>query len=100
MDTEKTENSEAAAVAARKRPYIPQTDIPNPTLDDALRVPRAVVENDAGKAATPLQVASALKRREDNPPLPRHDFAPTVLVGMGVPRESTESVYPVILDTA
>jgi len=61
MDTKKIENSEAAAEEAKKRTYVPQTDVPNTTLDDALRVPCAVMENYARKAATPLQVASALK---------------------------------------
>ena len=61
MDTEESKNSEAADTEARKRTCIPQTDVPNATLDDALRIPRAVMENYAGKGATPLKVASALK---------------------------------------
>jgi hypothetical protein len=61
MDTEESKNSEAADTEARKRTCIPQTDVPNATLDDALRIPRAVMENYVGKGATPLQVASALK---------------------------------------
>lgn len=45
----------------KKRAYISQSDIPNFTLDEALRIARALVDNYAGGPATPLQVASALK---------------------------------------
>ena len=44
----------------KKRTYISQTDVPNNSLEDALRVPRALIDNYGSKAATPLQVASAL----------------------------------------
>lgn len=44
----------------KKRAYISQSDVPNNSLEDALRVPRALIDNYAGKTATPLQVASAL----------------------------------------
>lgn len=60
MATKKTEKPEVAVEEGKKRAYIPQTDVPNNSLEDALRVPRALVDNCAGKAATPLQVASAL----------------------------------------
>ncbi|HOW54126.1 MAG TPA: nucleotide-binding protein [Syntrophorhabdaceae bacterium] len=53
--------SEATASEKKKRRYIAQTDVPSNMLEDALRVPRAIFDHYAGKAATPLQVASALK---------------------------------------
>lgn len=43
-----------------KRPYLSQSDVPAHTLNDALRIPRALVENYAGESAPPLQVAAAL----------------------------------------
>ena len=45
---------------AAKRAYISQTDVPNNTVDEALRMPRALADNYAGGPATPLQVAHAL----------------------------------------
>lgn len=60
MATKKAKEAEAAAEEAKKRAYVSQADVPNNTLEDALRVPRALIDNYAGKAATPLQVASAL----------------------------------------
>ncbi|MBI5643869.1 MAG: nucleotide-binding protein [Deltaproteobacteria bacterium] len=153
-------------VDEKRRAYVSQTDVPNNSLEDALRVPRALIDNYAGKTATPLQVASALNmtpssgtfrnlcgsaiaygltaggynakeitveplskrilaplaegddlvakreaalkprilgefiRKYENSPLPRHDIALNVLNEMGVPRERTESVYTLILDTA
>lgn len=44
----------------KKRAYISQTDVPNNSLEDALRVPRALIDKYGGEAVTPLQVASAL----------------------------------------
>jgi len=62
MRTEKTQTADESQQAAeKKRSYIPQTDVPIYTLDESLRVARALVDNYAGKPATPLQVASALK---------------------------------------
>jgi predicted nucleotide-binding protein len=61
MATKKAKEAEAAAEEAKKRAYVSQADVPNNNLEDALRVPRALIDNYAGKTATPLQVASALK---------------------------------------
>jgi CAP12/Pycsar effector protein, TIR domain len=44
----------------KKRTYISQMDVPNNSLEDALRVPHALINNYGSKAATPLQIASAL----------------------------------------
>jgi len=38
-----------------------QTDVPAHTLEQALRVPRAIVDEHAGKATKPLDVAHAMK---------------------------------------
>ncbi len=46
--------------AKKKRTRIAQTDVPNFSLDEAIRVPRAIVDNYAGQPATPLQVAKAM----------------------------------------
>lgn len=55
---ERTATNEPAQ--GKKRAYISQSEIPNCSLEDALRVPRAIIDNYGGKGATPLQVASAL----------------------------------------
>ena len=47
-------------VSVEKRTYLSQTDVPGTSLDNALRIPRAISENYAGGPATPLQVAAAL----------------------------------------
>lgn len=49
-----------SAKPARKRSRISQSDIPSYGLDQALRVPRAIFDEYAGKACTPLQLAKAL----------------------------------------
>jgi predicted nucleotide-binding protein len=54
------ETPAVSAANAKKRAYISQADIPNNSLEDALRLPRALIEKNDGKAATPLHVASAL----------------------------------------
>ena len=46
--------------APSKRPYLKQSDVPAASLDDALRVPQAIFDHYAGKAATPMQLAKAL----------------------------------------
>jgi predicted nucleotide-binding protein len=44
-----------------KRVQVSQADIPAYSLDEAMRVPRAIVENYNAKPATPLKVAAAMK---------------------------------------
>jgi predicted nucleotide-binding protein len=46
---------------APKRIQVSQADIPAYSLDEALRVPRAIVENYNSKPSTPLKVAAAMK---------------------------------------
>jgi predicted nucleotide-binding protein len=43
-----------------KRPYLKQSDVPLTSLDEALRIPTAIVEHYAGKSTPPLHVAKAL----------------------------------------
>ena len=47
-------------VAAIKRPYLKQSDVPSASLDEALRVPQAILDHYAGKPTTPFHVAKAL----------------------------------------
>jgi predicted nucleotide-binding protein len=150
----------------KKRTYLSQSDVPGSSLEQALRIPRAIAENYADGPVTPLQLASALNmtpssgpfkglcgasiayglteggynakqitltplgkrvikpleegddliaKREailkprvlgeflnkyNGSPLPRHDIAMNVLEEIKVPRDKTESVYTLILDSA
>jgi len=43
-----------------KRPYLKQSDVPGASLDEALRVPQAILDHYAGKPTAPLYVAKAL----------------------------------------
>lgn len=45
---------------ASKRSYFSQADVPSMTLDKAIKLAKAIVDNYASKPATPLQVAKAL----------------------------------------
>jgi hypothetical protein len=56
----KAKTRQPAAAPAPRRPYLKQTDVPATSLDDALRVPQAIFDHYAGKAATPMQLAKAL----------------------------------------
>lgn len=44
-----------------KRSYLSQAEVPGCTLEDALRIPRAIAENYAAKPTSPLNVAAALE---------------------------------------
>lgn len=48
------------AVPATKRTYLKQSDVPSASLDDALRLPQAIVNHYAGRPTSPLHVAKAL----------------------------------------
>jgi predicted nucleotide-binding protein len=50
----------AAETPAQKRSYLKQSDVPMTTLDEALRVPQAILDHYAGKPSSPLHVAKAL----------------------------------------
>lgn len=53
--------TEAQTAAKRRRAPVMQTDVPSMSLDQALRVPRAIAEQYASKPTTPLNVAAALE---------------------------------------
>jgi predicted nucleotide-binding protein len=44
----------------QKRTYLKQSDVPNASLDEALRIPQALFDHYAGKSASPMQLAKAL----------------------------------------
>src|SRR5882672_5182792 len=48
------------SAAAPKRPYLKQSDVPSGSLDDALRIPQAILDHYAGNPTSPLHVAKAL----------------------------------------
>jgi hypothetical protein len=50
----------AGSTVKDKRRYLSQADVPSVSLEEALRVPRALVENYGGDPTTPLKVAKAL----------------------------------------
>ncbi|WP_444996416.1 hypothetical protein [Aliikangiella sp. IMCC44359] len=47
-------------MAVKKRSYLKQSDVPRTSLDEALRVPKAILEQYAGEATTPFNVAKAI----------------------------------------
>ncbi|MCI2962916.1 nucleotide-binding protein [Shewanella sp. N2AIL] len=47
-------------MAEKKRSYLKQSDVPRTSLDEALRVPKAILDQYAGAATTPFNVAKAL----------------------------------------
>ena len=47
-------------MTTKKRTYLKQADVPGASLDDALRIPRAILEHYAGEATSPFNVAKAL----------------------------------------
>lgn len=44
----------------KSKKYLSQTDVPNYSLDESIRIPKAIADNYASGPATPLQVAAAL----------------------------------------
>ena len=56
--TDKQKTSKA--IPAAKRTYIKQSDVPLMSLDEALRIPQAILDHYAGKATAPLYVAKAV----------------------------------------
>lgn len=49
-----------APATAEKRAYLKQSDVPGASLDEALRIPQAIIDHYAGKPTAPLHVAKAL----------------------------------------
>ena len=58
--TNPKETAKAKSQVQQKRTYIKQADVPMLSLDDALRIPQAILDNYAGKPTSPLYVAKAL----------------------------------------
>ena len=54
------QKSNGAPNLVEKRAYLVQSEMPGLSLEEALRIPTAIVENFAGTTATPLQVAEVL----------------------------------------
>jgi hypothetical protein len=57
-----------ATAEAEKRTYISQADIPSVSIEQALRIARALADNYAYKPAAPLRVASAMNMQPDSGP--------------------------------
>src|SRR5882672_9007544 len=57
--TSKRSNQEPKELPT-KRSYLKQSDVPAASLDEALRVPQAILDHYAGKPTAPLYVAKAL----------------------------------------
>ncbi|HMG82067.1 MAG TPA: TIR domain-containing protein [Ferruginibacter sp.] len=57
----KTIKKEAQVVTNQRKSYTSQADIPSYTMEEALRIPKAIVENYASGPVTPIQLAQALK---------------------------------------
>jgi hypothetical protein len=58
---EESINAKAAVEATRKRSRLSQEDVPGSSLEQALRVPRAIAESYGFKPTRPMHVASAMK---------------------------------------
>lgn len=70
----------------KKRTRISQVDVPAYPLEKALRIPRAIHENYAGKPTTPLRVASAMNVQPSSGPF-------RVLCGSAIAYGLTEGGY-------
>ncbi len=68
MGAKKKDTTESERTSNQKRSYLSQTDVPGLSLEQALRVPRAIAENYAGGPVTPLQLASALNMTPSSGP--------------------------------
>lgn len=64
----KAKNASKEDPTAQKRSYLSQEDVPGSSLENALRVPRAIAENYACAPVTPLQLASALNMSPSSGP--------------------------------
>lgn len=62
----KTDTAEIIEIRSEKRKNVSQKDVPAIPLQQALRVPRAIVENYAGRPTKPLKVAEAMGMQPNN----------------------------------
>lgn len=58
--SKKATASVPAPAPAEKRTYLKQSDVPGASLEEALRIPQAILDHYAGKPTAPLYVAKAL----------------------------------------
>lgn len=68
MAKQKNDSANQPKTEKKKRSYLSQSDVPGLGLEQALRVPRAIAENYAGKPVTPLKLASALNMTPSSGP--------------------------------
>lgn len=165
-EIKKNDTETKIAEEKKTRAYLSQAEVPGCSLEQAIKIARAIADNYASKPVTPLKLASALNvaptsgpfrqlcgasiayglttggynaqeisleqlgkriikpleagddlvaKREailkprvireflqkyNGSPLPRHDIAINVIEDLGVPKEKTESVLSLILDSA
>lgn len=59
-------NTKTEKIDDRKKTYLSQTEVPNYSLEQALRVPKAVAENFGYKPTKPLQVAKAMSMQPNS----------------------------------
>jgi len=60
QEENKDANKASSVKQTPKRTRVSQSDRPSSTIDEALRVPRAIIDNYASKPTRPLDVAAAL----------------------------------------
>lgn len=68
----KKDNKANSKSLTEKRTYLSQTDVPGSSLENALRVPKAIAEHYAGGPVTPLQLAAALEMTPTSGPFRSH----------------------------
>lgn len=78
--------SNQVANPKRTRTRLKQADVPGYSLEQALRIPRAIHDNYAGKPTTPLRVASAMNVQPGSGPFRQ-------LCGSAIAYELTEGSY-------
>ena len=52
--------ADATSAPIKRRSYLKQSDVPGASLDDALRIPKAILDHYAGEPTTPFNVAKAI----------------------------------------
>ena len=67
-DNAMAKNANQVPKPKKKRTRLSQADVPGTSLEQALRIPRAIHENYAGKPTTPLRVASAMNVQPSSGP--------------------------------
>lgn len=78
--------SNQVAKPKRTRTRLSQADVPGYSLEQALRIPRAIQDNYAGKPTTPLRVAAAMNVQPGSGPFRQ-------LCGSAIAYELTEGSY-------